>query len=256
MQVLQFLNIFWNTAWGKFITGSLFGLILAMLALPSVTKVSETREDIRKELEKQYASKVQEQEHTLQQTKEFYEKELSELQKESSLKQEELTSKLHTLTSEVSSLKKNTFTETIEIRRPDGTVEKRKTTHSTLETINQKVAEVKEEHEKRLKEELAKQQESYERSIKDVSALYEMELASAKEELEVVKEHEEKTVETYEKKVTNTRRAGVGVGYTSNKAYAAHAHYYVHPAFFVGTGVEYQPEKEKTSASILVGVGF
>ena len=231
-----------KTLWTKpaFRYGVVFagGCLVTTIIYPSVSKEKTVEESIRTEVTQEYEKKLSEKENEKKDLQAHYETQISQIQTQSSQKESELTQKITSLTSEVSSLSKQTFTETVEIRKPDGTIEKRKVTTSLLQTMNQKVAQVKQETEQKYKEQLDKTVKTYETQITDIKSFYEKQLVTTSEELSKSKQTLESERKEHDVQLTNNRKLGVSAGYNTDRTYKVHGHYYLWGSIFGGADVD------------------
>lgn len=253
--ILDTLQSLWTKQWFKLVTVFVAGCLVTTLLYPSVSKESDTEEKIRSEVTTEYQQKLTDSEKEKDDLKQHYETQISSMSSESSQKEEELTQKITSLTTENSSLSKQTYTETVEIRKPDGTVELHKVSTTQLETLNQKVAEVQQQSDQKSKEQTDKLTAQYESQIADLKTSHQQELDKTSSELNTTKntltsERDEHTIE-----LTNNRKLGLGLGYNTDKTYKAHVHYYFWNSIFGGAEVDTNI-KDIYRGGLLLGFSF
>jgi len=245
----------WKKQWFKYMACAVFGAILTTFIYPTVSRHTEQIEKIKQEYEQKIVEKSNKAQEEKQLLEASYKAEIFSIKKESAYKEEQMSKRINSLVQENSSLKRQTRTTTVEKIFPDGTIERRTISEETLETITQRVAEVKEEAEKKLRETVDKLQNQHEKQLTENKNLYEVkitEISSKLQKTEALLVQEKSKKESLEK---NQRKLGIGVGYNSDKLYKVHGHYNFWGPVFLGAHVDTDGSKNNRAA-LSLGINF
>lgn len=249
------LKVLLQKQWVRYVLAGITGAALTTLVYPAVSSHEEEMSKLRKETRtslEQQASKFAEEKQNLNQSHSL---ELNSLKQESSLREEQLKRKLESLVTENSSLKKKTKTTTIEIIKPDGTIERRTVSEETLDTVTEKVAQIKEESEKKLKEQEDKLSKQHQTEVSSLKTSYESKLAESSSKLEQIQKLYESEKQRSLSLEKNAKKLGIGAGYNSDELYKVHGHYNFWGPVFIGGHVD-SDGKYKNRAAVSLGLSF
>jgi chromosome segregation ATPase len=252
---MEKLSELWQKQWVRYVVCVAAGAVATTLVYPSISsKVTDT-ESIKKQYEQQLSeqsSKFQEEQSNLEKS---HQAELSSVKQESSSKQEELSRKLSSMTQENSNLRKRSKVVTVEIVHPDGTIERRSTSTEEIDLATERVAQVQEEAQQKLKETTEKLEQEHKSETDKLKSSFESQLAEVNTKLQKTTETLEEERSHSETVDKNQRKLGVSGGINSDGLYKVHGHYTVWGPVFLGADVDTNG-KEKNRAAASVGINF
>jgi len=251
----KFISYLKEKGWLSYVIGFLVGCILTFIVVPSINFNNTTRSEIEKSVKSEYDQKLAEQQSSFQQQISSKESEISSVKTESSQKEESYKTQIASLSSEISNLHQSNETEEVEIHHADGSWEKRKVSKSTVDQLNEKIAEVKQQSDQESKQALATQQASYEKQVADIKQTLSQQMASSQETISSKDEEIKKLKESTTSVVVNEKKFGLGVGYTTDQLYQVHVDYTVWGPVYIGGDVETN-KTDKSRAAASVGIRF
>lgn len=231
------------------------GVITTVVVYPTVSKHTEEIENLKRQYEVQLVEQSASAQQELMLMTDEYEAEIDKIKKESATKQEQMSSKINSLIQENSSLKRKTKTTTIEKVSPDGTVERRTVSEETLETITQRVAEVEQQAEKKLRETVDKVQQEHEKLLSEVNTKHESTVKEYSSKIANLQESLSNERSKSETLKVNDKKLGIGVGYNSDLLYKVHGHYSFWGATFLGLDIDTNGSN-KNRAALSIGLSI
>ena len=252
---IKFINFLKEKGWFPYVVGFAIGCVLSFIVIPSLSINSASRTEIEKSVKAEYEQRFAEEQASFKEALSSKEKEIEAASNESFQKEQNYKRQLASLMSEVSSLSQSSETEEVEIHHADGSWEKRKVSKSTVDQLNQKIAEVKEQTEQSYKEELAKQQSSHEKEMSSIKESLAQQQSKSSEILSSKEEEIKKLKESSTTVVANEKKFGVGVGYNSDLLYKLHVDYTVWGPVYIGGDVDTN-KADKNRAAVSMGIRF
>ena len=233
----------------------LAGAFVTFLVLPSANYSKDEYLKREKDLQTSYEAQLQESTRQLDLYKSSSEEQISKIKTEHSRKESEYTSKINALTSENTSLRTSSTRVSVEIRRPDGTVEKRTTFITKSESESMRITQVQQESEQKIRETTEKLTQEYSLKIQKLESqhesdkqLWSLELTKTREQLKVEQEK-------HTKLVLNKRNFSLGVGQKLNSTATVLAEYDFYGPIFAGSMFDLKGKTYDT-AGLLIGLRF
>ena len=255
MVFTKFINYLKEKGWLPYVIGFIIGCVLSFIVIPSFSVNSTTNEELVKSVKTSYEQKIAEQQSSFQEKIFRKDKEIETISNESFRKEKTYNQKIASLMSEMSSLSKSLETEEIEIHRPDGSWERRRVSRSTVQQLNQKITEVKQQLEIANRQEMAKQQSLHEKEVADVKETMSQQLSKSQELITSRDEEIKKLKQTSTSVVSNQKKFGLGVGYTTDRLYQVHVDYMIWGPVYLGGDVETN-KADKNRAAVSLGIRF
>jgi DNA polymerase III alpha subunit (gram-positive type) len=255
MSFTKVINYLKEKGWFPYVVGFLVGCVLSFIVIPSFNLNSKTTEELVQSVRTSYEQKLTEQQASFQEKISNKEKEIETISNEFFTKERSFNTQLASLMNEVSSLSKSLETEEIEIHRPDGSWERRKVSRSTVQQLNQKIAEVKQQTEETNRQEMAKQQSLHQKEVAEIRESLSQQLSKKEELLSSREEEIKKLKQTSTSVVANQKKFGLGVGYNSDLLYKVHADYMIWGPVYIGGDVD-TDTKNKNRAAVSLGFRF
>lgn len=252
---IKIINYLKEKGWLPYVIGFVVGCVLSFIVIPSISLNSKTTEELVQSVRTSYEQKLAEQQASFQEKISSKEKEIESINNEFFQKERSFNTQLASLMSEVSSLSKSLETEEIEIYRPDGSYERRKVSRSTVQQLNQKIAEVKQQTEETNRQEMAKQQSLHQKEVAEIKESLSTQLSRKEELLSSREEELRKLKESSKSIVSNQKKFGLGFGYNSDSLYKVRADYLFWGPVYVGGDVD-TDTKNKNRAAVSLGIRF
>lgn len=252
IKIIGFLK---EKGWLSYVTGFVIGCIISFIVIPSFTINSEATEELIQSVKSSYEQKLSEQQKLFQEKISSKEKEIESINNEFFKKERKFSTRIASLMNEVSSLSKSLETEEIEIHRPDGSWERRKVSRTTIQQLNHKIAEARQQIEETNKQEMTKQQKHYEKEIAEVKESLSQQLSKKQELLSLREEEIRKLKKSSTSVVSNQKKFGLGFGRTSDRLYQIHTDYLIWGPVYIGGDIETN-RVDKNRAAISLGVRF
>lgn len=246
---------FLKTQTGKYVAVFAAGAALTFMILPSISTTKDEYLKKEEELTSSYEKKLSEKESQFNEFKSKQEQQISNLKQEKLAMEFEYRQKMESLVSENKSLKKSTEKVTIITSYPDGRVEKKIVSKETVEKESQKVAQIKQEAEQKIKETKETLQKEFDLRLTEVSSTYEKEKQSLTTELSQTKQKLKEEQEKHTKVSVNAKRFSLGVGKKTNLTNFATAEYDFYGPLYVGSVLDFRGTSYD-AAGLSLGVRF
>jgi len=234
------INKLLKTQIGKYLLVFTAGAGLAALILPSITSSKDEYLKREKEISESYEKKLSEKETEFQQLKSKHQEEVTNLTQERLALEFEYRRKVDSLVSENSSLKKSTEKVTVITKYPDGRVEKKIVSREVIEKESQKISQVKEEAEQKLKETTERLQKEFEVRLVEVNSVHETEKQKLNLELSQFQEKLKEEQEKHTKLVINPRKLSLGLGKKTNAVNFVSAEYDFSGPLYAGSILDFR----------------
>lgn len=231
------------------------GAFITFLVLPSGQYSKEEYLKLEKEIQTSYESKLEEKQKEIDSVRSSSQESLTKLQNEKSRRELELTTKINTMVSENSSLKTSTTKVFIEIRRPDGTVERRTTSISKSESESMRVTQVRQESEQKLKETTDKLNQEHATKIATLESNHQSEKQTISSELSKTQELLKQEQQKYTSLTMNKKNFSLGMGKKLDSTNSFLAEYDFYGPIFAGSIVDMKGTRYD-NAGLFIGLRF
>jgi len=223
---------------GRLFLAFVLGGLVVHFTMGTVISTHDTSDKILETTKSSYEEKLKQKQTELDTQKSTYESQIASIQTESNKKQLSLTSKINSLTTQISSLKKTSSLETVEVRYPNGKVEKRTIAHSETDSFNEKIADVKQQYQEHLTQQADKLNQQYQQQISQLQSSHKQEIDTLNTKLSQTQTQLSEIKTTHDATTTNPKNLGLGLGYNTDATYKATAHYTVMGPFFIGADID------------------
>jgi hypothetical protein len=229
-----------KTELGRYVLVFAAGSVLALLIVPSI--FSSKDEYLKRETEmiNSYEKKLSEKETEFQELKSKHKEEVASLAQEKLALEFEFRRKVDSLVSENNSLKKSTEKVTVITTYPDGRVEKKIVSREVVEKESQKISQVKEEAEQKLKETTERLQKEFEVKLVEVNSVHETEKQKLSLELSSTQQKLKEEQEKHTKLVINPRKLSLGLGKKTNAVNFVSAEYDFSGPLYAGSILDFK----------------
>ncbi len=231
------------------------GILLAIVLYPSGTISTTEKTKIEEEVRTVYETKLKESEEILRQEKIRFEKDLLSVKQENSKRELELSTKLNSLISENSSLKKKTKMVTIEKIYPNGTIERKTISTSELEYETQRMAQIQQEAEQKLKDTVSKLNEQHSKEITEKTSSMQSSIDKLSIDLATSERLRKEEIEKSKTVVKTVRPLAVGLGVNTDRQYTVEAQYMFLGPLYVGASYD-NGGISNNRAGISLGIRF
>ena len=255
MAFTKIINYLKEKGWLPYVIGFIIGCVLSFIVIPSFNINSETNEELVQSVKTTYEQKLAEQQSSFQEKISTKEKEIETISNEFFKKERNYSSRVASLMNEVSSLSQSLETEEVEIHHADGSWERRKVSKSTVQQLNQKIAEVKQQTEETNRQEMAKQQSLHQKEVADVRETMSQQLSKSQGLITSRDEEIKKLKQTSTSVASNQKKFGLGAGYTTDRLYQVHVDYLIWGPVYLGGDVETN-KADKNRAAVSLGIRF
>lgn len=234
------INKLLRTQMGKYVLVFAAGAVLTFFILPSIAATKDEYLKREKEISESYEKKLSEKETEFQQLKSKQQEEIANLTQEKLALEFEYRRKVDSLVSENNSLKKSTEKVTVITTHPDGRIEKKIISREVLEKESQKITQIKEEAEQKLKETTERLQKEFEVRLVEVNSVHETEKQKLSLQLSQVQEKLKEEQEKHTKVSLNPRKFSLGLGKKTNLANFVSAEYDFYGPLYAGSIIDFR----------------
>lgn len=227
------------------------GALVTFLVLPSGTYSKDELLKKEQEIQTSYQSQIDEKQKQYDQLKMSSQLEIDKKQEELVRRESQYTQKFSLLLTENQSLRRSSERVTIEIRYPDGRVEKRTTSRSVLESESQKVTQLQQESERKLKETTDRLTQEHSLKIEQLESTHQAETSKLSLELLQTKETLKLEQEKHTDVTLNKRNLSLAAGKKLNSTISLLAEYDFYGPIFAGSMVDLKGRNYDTAGFYL-----
>ena len=256
INLVTLINLIKTNTWIRYIAVFAAGAFLTFLVLPSAKYSNKEFEKRESELKANYSAQLQQKDHDYQQLKLDTQQQIESLKKESIKNEQTYRSKISSLYNENNKLRKSTEKVTIEIRYPDGRVEKKTVSRAIAESESQRISLIQQESDKKLKETVDKLSQDYSLKISQLQTAHQQERDQWVAELSNVQQELRLQQDKADQLAINDRKFGLALG-RSQQTTSVLGEYDVYGPLYVGTMIELNNNTYTyNSSGLLLGLRF
>lgn len=244
-----------NTQIGKYVAVFASGVAITMLVLPSFSLTKDEYLKREQEITSSYEKRFSEKETEINELKSKQEEQILSLKQEKLAMESEYRQKMESLVSENNSLKKSSEKITVVTTYPDGRVEKKIVSKETIEKESQKIVQIKQEAEQKLKETKDLLEKEFNVRLTEINSTREVEKQKLTVELSEVKQKLKEEQEKHTATVVNAKRFSLGLGKKNNLTNFVTAEYDFYGPLYIGSIFDFKGKVYDT-AGLSLGVRF
>jgi hypothetical protein len=254
--LLTLMNLIKTNFWIRYVALFISGALLTFLVLPSAKYSDKEISKQKNDIKISYQAQIDQKEKDYQQLRASSKQEIDKISQELIANEQSYKIKMSSLSSENKSLRKSSEKITIETRYPDGRIEKRTVSRSQAESESQRISQIQQESDKKLKQTVDRLSKEYSLKLDKLQSSYEEEKNQWISELSQMHQALKNEQDKVSQLTINDRKFGLALGKTGYTTDALGEYNFYGP-LFVGSMIELNSiNYTYNSSGIFLGVRF